>query len=116
VHGRALGQADLRHHIDTGYDEIGRILDELARLGLVQRSAEGLWALLYRPESVSLLRLWHHFVLDLNASPADDAISHSLTELVRPLEAGLDISLAEFLRRYPPAGPTVKLPAVPRPG
>lgn len=23
VHGRALGQADLRHHIDTGYDEIG---------------------------------------------------------------------------------------------
>ena len=110
------GIPDLRHHIDTGYDEIGRILDELARLGLVQRSAEGLWALLYRPESVSLLRLWHHFVLDLNASPADDAISHSLTELVRPLEAGLDISLAEFLRRYPPAGPTVKLPAVPRPG
>lgn len=116
VHGRALGQADLRHHIDTGYDEIGRILDELAQLGLVQRSTEGLWALLYRPESVSLLRLWHHFVLDLNASPADDAISHSLTELVRPLEAGLDISLAEFLRRYPPAGPAVTRPAAPLPG
>ncbi|MGE8354793.1 MAG: YihY family inner membrane protein [Microvirgula sp.] len=100
--GRALTQPELRRVIDTGYDEIGLVLDELTLAGYVQRGERDRWALLRRPEDIRLDDLFRRFVLDTRAG--EDEVARGLSRLMMPVGHQLDLSLAEFGRQLQSAG------------
>lgn len=90
---RSLQLADLRRRVHTGYDELGHLLDTLARAGYVCRTRRDGWLLTGRAEHIRCV-----------SSPAvHPAAAHrhrhfgtsaGITWCWRPGEAALDISLA----------------------
>lgn len=102
--GRALTLGRLRDDVHTGYDELGQILDTLARAGLVSRTRDDGWLLTGRPEHITLRQLHQLFVLPPLPERLRSPTAQALRATLAPGEAALDISLAEFARRCAVAG------------
>jgi len=95
--GGALRLVDLRREIRVGYDELGQLLDKLARLQYVQLGADG-WVLKQRAESIQLVELFRQFVYKSTADQDDD-VADALEALLSPAFDSLDMTLDEFARR-----------------
>ena len=82
--GRALTLGRLRDDVHTGYDELGQILDTLARAGLVSRTRDDGWLLTGRPEHITLRQLHQLFVLpplpERLRSPTAQALRATLSD------------------------------------
>lgn len=97
--GRSLQLADLRRRVHTGYDELGHLLDTLARAGYVCRTRQDGWLLTGRAEHIPLRELYQLFILPPLTRHRHSAQAQALRGVLAPGEAALDISLAEFARR-----------------
>jgi membrane protein len=97
--GRSLQLADLRRRVHTGYDELGHLLDTLARAGYVSRTRQDGWLLTGRAEHILLRELYQLFILPPLPFRRHSVQAQVLRGVLAPGEAALDISLAEFARR-----------------
>ncbi|HJV06352.1 MAG TPA: YihY family inner membrane protein [Chromobacteriaceae bacterium] len=97
--GRALAPLELRQRVQVGYDELGLVLDRLARHGYVQKGQRDAWVLMKKPSAITLAELFELFVY--RADPANgDAVGEGVEELLRPLIGTLQaVTLADFARR-----------------
>lgn len=92
--GRALKVQDLRPHINMGYDELGELLEKLARHGYVYHGRQG-WVLKTNAEAIGLNDLFRLFVYrpgNLNRGSVDAAVAG----IMAPCLNTFDISLAQF--------------------
>ena len=85
--------------MQVGYDELGLVLDRLARHGYVQKGQRDAWVLMKKPSAITLAELFELFVY--RADPANgDAVGEGVEELLRPLIGTLQaVTLADFARR-----------------
>lgn len=93
---RALDVRRLREHINLGYDELGDLLEKMARYDYVYKGKQG-WILKGRAEAVRLDKLFARFVYDPEqiTTPAGRVFG----QLSAQSRAGSDISLAQLAER-----------------
>lgn len=97
--GVALTPVELRREVRVGYDELGLVLDKLARMGYAQRGQGDGWVLMKKLETIPLSELFQVFVYRSDAG-RDDDIGQGLDDLLAPALARLDQeTLADFARR-----------------
>lgn len=97
--GVALTPVELRREVHVGYDELGLVLDKLARLGYAQRGQGDGWVLMKKLETIPLSELFQVFVYRSDIV-RDDDIGQGLDELLAPALSRLDQeTLADFARR-----------------
>ncbi|WP_024304250.1 YihY family inner membrane protein [Pseudogulbenkiania sp. MAI-1] len=97
--GVALTPVELRREVRVGYDELGLVLDKLARMGYAQRGQGDGWVLMKKLEAISLAELFQAFVYRSDVG-RDDDIGQGLDELLAPALIRLDQeTLADFARR-----------------
>jgi membrane protein len=97
--GVALTPVELRREVQVGYDELGLVLDKLARLGYAQRGQGDGWVLMRKLETIPLSELFQLFVYRSDVG-YDDDIGQGLDDLLAPALERLDQeTLADFARR-----------------
>lgn len=85
---------DFRQHINMGYDELGDLLEKLARHGYVYQGKQG-WVLKTNAENIELDDLFKLFVyrpVSLN----QNHVNESVAQIMQPCLEAMNISLAEF--------------------
>ncbi|MDO1510758.1 MULTISPECIES: YihY family inner membrane protein [unclassified Neisseria] len=95
--GSSLKVQDFRPHINMGYDELGELLEKLARHGYVYHGKQG-WVLKTNAASIELSDLFKFFVYRptrLNRNEVNAAID----KIMHPCLDTLNITLAEFETR-----------------
>ncbi|QEY25639.1 YihY family inner membrane protein [Neisseria zalophi] len=94
VEGKALKVQDIRPTINMGYDELGELLEKLARHGYVYQGKQG-WVLKTNAESIELADLFKLFVYKPNAMNKDH-VNVVVGNIMQPCLETLGMSLAEF--------------------
>lgn len=92
--GEAMQVQELRRHINMGFDELGELLEKLARYGYVYSGRQG-WVLKMSSDAIALDELFKLFVY----SPAvvgKDRVNNAVDAIMRPSLETLDITLAQF--------------------
>lgn len=92
--GKTMRVQDFRPHINMGYDELGGLLEKLARHGYVYLGKQG-WVLKTNAEAIGLGDLFRLFVyrpVNQNREGVDAAVA----EIMSPCLGALDITLSEF--------------------
>ncbi|MDO5069874.1 YihY family inner membrane protein [Neisseria sp. Dent CA1/247] len=92
--GGALKVQDIRPSINMGYDELGELLEKLARHGYVYQGKQG-WVLKTKAEAIELKDLFKLFVYRPTALNKDH-VNVAVADLMEPCLETLDITLAEF--------------------
>lgn len=95
--GRSLRVQHFRQHVNMGYDELGDLLEQLEDMGYVGSHKNG-WLLKKSLEHITLRELVGHFVY--MPSTIDSPIKFALAALMQSGFEMLDITLAEFERRF----------------
>ncbi|MDO5058535.1 MAG: YihY family inner membrane protein [Neisseria sp.] len=93
---RALNVRELRRCINLGYDELGDLLEKLARYDYVYKGKQG-WVLKGKAETLRLNELFTRFVY--RPEYMTTAAGQEVTDLLNAGLENLDISLAEFAER-----------------
>ncbi|KUM02023.1 YihY family inner membrane protein [Chromobacterium subtsugae] len=97
--GEAMTPPQLRQAVKVGYDELGLVLDKLARRGYVQKGQGDAWVLMKRAAAIPLSELFELFVYRRDLGRGD-ALGAALAELLAPLTGGLQAeTVADFARR-----------------
>ena len=92
--GKALPVQEFRRHINMGFDELGELLEKLARHGYVYSGRQG-WVLKTGAESIDLAELFKLFVYrpqTLNKDKVNQTVDH----IMQPCLETLNMTLAEF--------------------
>lgn len=92
--GKALKVQDIRPAINMGYDELGELLEKLARHGYVYQGKQG-WVLKLKAEAIELNDLFKLFVYR-PSQLHHDHVNTAVANIMQPCLETLDITLAEF--------------------
>ena len=92
--GRALLVQDFRNHINMGYDELGDLLEKLARHGYVYQGRQG-WVLKTNAASIELDDLFKLFVYR-PAHIQQDYVNDAVEQIMAPCLNAMNITLADF--------------------
>ena len=92
--GKALTVRQLREHVNMGYDELGDLLEKLARHGYVYPGRQA-WVLKMSPENIDLSDLFYLFVYRPPRRQTDH-VSASVASIMQPCLEAMNISLAQF--------------------
>ena len=92
--GRTLSVQGFRRHINMGYDELGELLEKLARYGYIYSGRQG-WVLKTRADSIELSELFKLFVYRPSA-PNKDKVNQTVDSVMQPCLQTLNMTLAEF--------------------
>ncbi|MDO4997875.1 MAG: YihY family inner membrane protein [Neisseria sp.] len=93
---RALAVQDFRTYINMGYDELGDLLEKLARHGYSYHGKHG-WVLKTNAEHIQLSDLFKIFVYSPQCKT--EYIGVQVGEMLQPCLDALNISLAEFAEK-----------------
>ncbi|WP_189533860.1 YihY family inner membrane protein [Paludibacterium paludis] len=97
--GSAMTPAQLRQGVRAGFDELGSVLDRLAREGYVMRGQRDTWVLMKKLASITLADLFRLFVYRPQNSAGDPA-AQTLEATMAPMLAALqDVTVEDFARR-----------------
>ena len=92
--GRTLSVQEFRRHINMGYDELGELLEKLARYGYIYSGRQG-WVLKTGADSIELSELFKLFVY--RPSPVErDHVNQAVDAVMTPCLQTLNMTLAEF--------------------
>lgn len=94
LQGRALLVQDFRSHINMGYDELGDLLEKLARHGYVYQGRQG-WVLKTNAASIELDDLFKLFVYR-PAHIQQDYVNDAVEQIMAPCLNAMNITLADF--------------------
>ncbi|WP_165008765.1 YihY family inner membrane protein [Neisseria yangbaofengii] len=92
--GKAMLVQELRGHINMGYDELGELLEKLARHGYVYSGKQG-WVLKTSADKIDLAELFKIFVY----SPSyvkKDKVNAAVDKIMQPCVETMNMTLAEF--------------------
>ena len=92
--GKAMLVQELRTHINMGYDELGELLEKLARHGYVYSGKQG-WVLKTSADKIDLAELFKIFVY----SPSyvkKDKVNAAVDKIMQPCVETMNMTLAEF--------------------
>ncbi|WP_373753039.1 YihY family inner membrane protein [Neisseria weixii] len=92
--GKAMLVQELRAHINMGYDELGELLEKLARHGYVYAGKQG-WVLKTSADKIDLAELFKIFVY----SPSymkKDKVNAAVDQIMQPCVKTMNMTLAEF--------------------
>lgn len=92
--GKAMPVQEFRAHINMGYDELGELLEKLARHGYVYAGKQG-WVLKTGADSIELSELFKLFVYRptlLNK----DKVNNAVDRIMQPCVDTMNMTLAEF--------------------
>ncbi|MDO5640528.1 MAG: YihY family inner membrane protein [Neisseria sp.] len=92
--GNAMKVQDFRNHINMGYDELGELLERLARHGYVYQGKQG-WVLKTNAENIEIADLFKLFVYRPSRYNQDH-VNDSVEQIMQPCLDAMHISLAEF--------------------
>ncbi|HGN6405014.1 TPA: YihY family inner membrane protein [Neisseria gonorrhoeae] len=92
--GKALPVPEFRRHINMGYDELGELLEKLARYGYIYSGRQG-WVLKTGADSIELSELFKLFVY--RPLPVErDHVNQAVDAVMTPCLQTLNMTLAEF--------------------
>lgn len=92
--GRTLSVQEFRRHINMGYDELGELLEKLARYGYIYSGRQG-WVLKTGADSIELSELFKLFVY--RPLPVErDHVNKAVDAVMMPCLQTLNMTLAEF--------------------
>ena len=92
--GRTLSVQEFRRHINMGYDELGELLEKLARHGYIYSGRQG-WVLKTGADSIELSELFKLFVY--RPLPVErDHVNQAVDAVMMPCLQTLNMTLAEF--------------------
>ena len=92
--GRTLSVQEFRRHINMGYDELGELLEKLARYGYIYSGRQG-WVLKTGADSIELSELFKLFVY--RPLPVErDHVNQAVDAVITPCLQTLNMTLAEF--------------------
>lgn len=92
--GRTLSVQEFRRHINMGYDELGELLEKLARYGYIYSGRQG-WVLKTGEDSIELSELFKLFVY--RPLPVErDHVNQAVDAVMTPCLQTLNMTLAEF--------------------
>ncbi|ANJ51520.1 YihY family inner membrane protein [Neisseria gonorrhoeae] len=92
--GKALPVPEFRRHINMGYDELGELLEKLARHGYIYSGRQG-WVLKTGADSIELSELFKLFVY--RPLPVKrDHVNQAVDAVMTPCLQTLNMTLAEF--------------------
>ncbi|EMR8194268.1 YihY family inner membrane protein [Neisseria gonorrhoeae] len=92
--GRTLSVQEFRRHINMGYDELGELLEKLARHGYIYSGRQG-WVLKTGADSIELSELFKLFVY--RPLPVErDHVNQAVDAVMTPCLQTLNMTLAEF--------------------
>ncbi|ROU48656.1 YihY family inner membrane protein [Neisseria gonorrhoeae] len=92
--GRTLSVQEFRQHINMGYDELGELLEKLARYGYIYSGRQG-WVLKTGADSIELSELFKLFVY--RPLPVErDHVNQAVDAVMTPCLQTLNMTLAEF--------------------
>ena len=92
--GRTLSVQEFRRHINMGYDELGELLEKLARYGCIYSGRQG-WVLKTGADSIELSELFKLFVY--RPLPVErDHVNQAVDAVMTPCLQTLNMTLAEF--------------------
>ena len=92
--GRTLSVQEFRRHINMGYDELGELLEKLARHGYIYNGRQG-WVLKTGADSIELSELFKLFVY--RPLPVErDHVNQAVDAVMTPCLQTLNMTLAEF--------------------
>ncbi|MFN2574860.1 YihY family inner membrane protein [Neisseria gonorrhoeae] len=92
--GKALPVPEFRRHINMGYDELGELLEKLARHGYIYSGRQG-WVLKTGADSIELSKLFKLFVY--RPLPVErDHVNQAVDTVMTPCLQTLNMTLAEF--------------------
>ncbi|HFC3018023.1 TPA: YihY family inner membrane protein [Neisseria gonorrhoeae] len=92
--GRTLPVPEFRRHINMGYDELGELLEKLARHGYIYSGRQG-WVLKTGADSIELSELFKLFVY--RPLPVErDHVNQAVDTVMTPCLQTLNMTLAEF--------------------
>ena len=92
--GRTLSVQEFRRHINMGYDELGELLEKLARYGYIYSGRQG-WVLKTGADSIELSELFKLFVY--RPLPEErDHVNQAVDAVMTPCLQTLNMTLAEF--------------------
>ncbi|HFB4087098.1 TPA: YihY family inner membrane protein [Neisseria gonorrhoeae] len=92
--GRTLSVQEFRRHINMGYDELGELLEQLARYGYIYSGRQG-WVLKTGADSIELSELFKLFVY--RPLPVErDHVNQAVDAVMTPCLQTLNMTLAEF--------------------
>ncbi|HFC4064936.1 TPA: YihY family inner membrane protein [Neisseria gonorrhoeae] len=92
--GRTLPVPEFRRHINMGYDELGELLEKLARYGYIYSGRQG-WVLKTGADSIELSELFKLFVY--RPLPVErDHVNQAVDAVMTPCLQTLNMTLAEF--------------------
>ncbi|HFB4417233.1 TPA: YihY family inner membrane protein [Neisseria gonorrhoeae] len=92
--GRTLSVQEFRRHINMGYDELGELLEKLARYGYIYSGRQG-WVLKMGADSIELSELFKLFVY--RPLPVErDHVNQAVDTVMTPCLQTLNMTLAEF--------------------
>lgn len=92
--GKALPVQEFRRHINMGYDELGELLEKLARHAYIYNGSQG-WVLKTGADSIELSELFKLFVY--RPSPLGrDHVNQAVDAVMTPCLQTLNMTLAEF--------------------
>nr|WP_107688835.1 YihY family inner membrane protein [Neisseria wadsworthii] len=96
--GRTMKVQQFRQHINMGYDELGDLLEQLARHGYTFHGSHG-WVLKTNAEHIIINDLFKHFIYRRPEHiSSNDPISKTVDDIMQPCMESMNISLAEFQR------------------
>jgi len=93
-----------RLSLRLGYDNLEKILDELAHVNMVRKVDGSNWVLMRDASHIRVTELLRLFVLNRDLLPtgkADDPLQNWLLDFAVQLEQNTDITLQELLARGP---------------
>lgn len=106
---RAVKVQQLRHHINMGYDELGDLLEQLARYGYTFQGRSG-WVLKTKAENIIISDLFKHFIYRTTVPASEtDYLAKAIDQIMQPCSENLNISLADF-KKHMRAYETPKTP------
>lgn len=92
--GRTLSVQEFRRHINMGYDELGELLEKLARYSYIYSGRQG-WVLKTGADSIELSELFKLFVY--RPLPVErDHVNQAVDAVMTPCLQTLNMTLAEF--------------------
>ena len=94
LQGRALLVQDFRSHINMGYDELGDLLEKLARHGYVYQGRQG-WVLKTNAASIEVDDLFKLFVYR-PTHIQQDYVNDAVEQIMAPCLNAMNITLADF--------------------
>ena len=96
--GYSVSIRQLRRQVVLGYDELGNLLEKLAKKNYIAMDKYG-WILKTGAEQIILTDLFRMFVYEPKQTSEEDEISKGIYQLLEPSLLSLNISLAQFARQ-----------------